>query len=86
MVFYMQAVGMANSSTFVNPDYNSMMLVLDGKSPLLLSVTPVDGVERHASPSGSGQAVDVFIQDSVDPPTQITLNYWIGCKASVALG
>jgi len=86
MVFYMQAVDMANGSTFVNPDYNSMRLVLDGNSPLLLSVTPMDGVERHASPSGSGQSVDVFIQDSVDPPTQITLNYWIGCKASVALG
>lgn len=86
MVFYVQAVNMANGSTFVNPDYNSMRLVLDGNSPLLLSVNPVDGVERHASPPGSGQSVDVFIQDSVDPPTQITLNYWIGCKASVALG
>ena len=86
MVFYVQAVNMANGSTFVNPDYNSMRLVLDGNSPLLLSVTPMDGVERHASPPSSGQSVDVFIQDSVDPPTQITLNYWIGCKASVALG
>ena len=86
MVFYMQAVDMANGSTFVNPDYNTMRLVLDGNSPLLLSVTPVDGVERHAAPSGSGQPVDVFIQDSVDPPTQITLNYWIGCRASEAIG
>jgi len=86
MVFYMQAVNMTNGSTFVNPDYNSIRLVLDGNSPLLLSVNPVDGIERHASPPGSGQPVDIFIQDSVDPPTQITLNYWIGCRANEALG
>lgn len=86
MVFYVQAVNMTNGSTFVNADYNSIRLVLDGNSPLLLSVTPPDSVERHAAPSGSGQAVDVFIQDSVDPPTQITLNYWVGCKASEAIG
>ena len=86
MVFYMQAVNMTNGSTFVNPDYNSIRLVLDGNSPLLLSVNPVDGIERHAAPPGSGQPVDIFIQDSVDPPTQITLNYWIGCRANEALG
>ncbi len=86
MVFYVQAVNMINGSTFVNPGYNSIRLVLDGNSPLLLSVNPADGLERHAAPPGSGQSVDVFIQDSVDPPTQITLNYWIGCRANEALG
>jgi hypothetical protein len=28
----------------------------------------------------------VLIQDSVDPPNQISLHYWIGCKASKAIG
>ena len=30
--------------------------------------------------------MSIMIQDSVDPPNQVTLNYWIGCKASDSLG
>ena len=36
--------------------------------------------------SGSGQPVSIKIQDSVEPPNQITMNYWIGCKASENMG
>ena len=37
-------------------------------------------------PAPGGQSLGVVIQDSVDPPNQITLHYWIGCKASSAIG
>ena len=52
-----------------------------------LSSTPGDGEERHAGPPApGGQSLSVVIQDSVEPPNQISLHYWIGCKASTAIG
>jgi hypothetical protein len=87
MVFYVEAIQMENGSVFANPGYNTIRLVLDGNSPLVLSSTPGDGEERHAGPpSPGGQAISIVVQDSVDPPNQLTLNYWIGCKASEAIG
>tara|TARA_B100001093_G_scaffold78817_3_gene70077 strand:- start:18306 stop:23729 length:5424 start_codon:yes stop_codon:yes gene_type:complete len=87
MVFYVEAVDTPNGSTYTNAGYNTIRLILDGNSPLVLSSTPSDGSERHAGPPApGGQAVSVIVQDSVDPPTQLTLNYWIGCKASEAIG
>lgn len=87
MIFYVEAIQMQNGSVYANPGYNTIRLVLDGNSPLVLSSTPNDGSERHAGPPApGGQAVSIVIQDSVDPPNQVTLNYWIGCKASEALG
>ena len=87
MVFYVEAIELKNGSTFTNPGYNTIRLVLDGNSPLVLSSTPADGSERHAGPPApGGQALSVVVQDSVDPPSQLTLNYWIGCKASEAIG
>lgn len=87
MVFYVEAVNLPNGSIFTNPGYNSIRLVLDGNSPLVLGVTPFNGQERHVGPpSPGGQAVSINIQDSVDPPTQVTLHYWVGCKSTVAIG
>ena len=87
MVFYVEAIQMQNGSVYANPGYNTIRLVLDGNSPLVLLSTPSDGSERHAGPpSPGGQAVSIVIQDSVDPPNQATLNYWIGCKAGVSIG
>lgn len=87
MVFYVEAIQLPNGSSYANPGYNTIRLVLDGNSPLVLSSTPGDGTERHAGPPApGGQPVSIMIQDSVDPPNQVTLNYWIGCKASDSLG
>ena len=86
MIFYVQAVNLENGSTYTNPDYNSIRLILDGNSPLVLSATPMDDEERHAGASGVGQAVSIVVQDSVDPPRQLNLHYWVGCKASEAIG
>ena len=86
MIFYVQAVNLPNGSTFANPDYNSIRLILDGNSPLVLSATPLDSSERHAGAAGVGQSVSIVVQDSVDPPRQLNLHYWIGCKASDAIG
>ncbi len=86
MIFYVQAVDLENGSTFTNPNYNSIRLILDGNSPLVLSATPLDGTERHAGAAGVGQPVSIVVQDSVDPPRQLNLHYWVGCKASEAIG
>ena len=86
MIFYVQAVDLENGSTYTNPNYNSIRLILDGNSPLVLSATPMDGEERHAGAAGVGQAVSIVVQDSVDPPRQLNLHYWVGCKASEAIG
>ena len=50
MIFYVEAVDLPNGSTFTNPTYNNIRLVLDGNSPLVLGVTPFDGQERHVGP------------------------------------
>ena len=86
MIFYVQAVNLENGSTYTNPNYNSIRLILDGNSPLVLSATPFDGEERHAGAPGVGQSVSFVVQDSVDPPRQLNLHYWVGCKASDAIG
>ena len=67
MVFSVEAVNLPNGSTFTNPGmYNTIRLVLDGNSPLVLGVTPFDGQERHVGPPApGGQPVTVNIQDSV---------------------
>lgn len=86
-MFYVLAADLPNGSSYANPGYNSVRLILDGNSPLVLSSTPGDGEERHAGPPApGGQSLSVIIQDSVDPPNQISLHYWIGCKASTAIG
>jgi len=86
MIFYVQAVDLENGSTYTNPNYNTIRLILDGNSPLVLSATPMDREERHAGASGVGQSVSIVVQDSVDPPRQLNLHYWVGCKASDAIG
>ena len=86
MIFYVQAVDLEKRSTFTNPNYNSIRLILDGNSLVSLSATPMDGEERHAGAPGVGQSVSIIVQDSVDPPRQLNLHYWVGCKASEAIG
>ena len=86
MVFYVEAVNLPNGSTFSNPGYNTIRLILDSNSPLVISATQMDMEEVHAANAGSGQPISIKIQDSVDPPVQITLNYWVGCRASQNIG
>lgn len=79
MLFQMNAIHMANGSEYANPGYNTIRVVLDGNSPLLVSATPLDGSEVHkGSPD---QSIEIVIQDSVDPPSRIELHYWLGCKS-----
>jgi len=73
MLFRIKAVGMQAGSHYVNPTFNTVRIVLDGNSPLAISATPLDGSEQHAGL----QSVTIVVQDSVDPPTQITLHYWV---------
>ena len=87
MIFYVEAINLPNGSEYSNPGYNTIRLILDGNSPLVIAATPFDGQERHVGPPApGGQSITVNIQDSVDPPTQLTFHYWIGCKSTVALG
>ena len=87
MIFYVEAINLPNGSEYSNPGYNTIRLILDGNSPLVIATTPFDGQERHVGPPApGGQSITVNIQDSVDPPTQLTFHYWIGCKSTVALG
>ena len=79
MLFQISAINTANGSVYANPDYNTLRVVLDGNSPLLVSATPEDGSEVHkGSPD---QSIEIVIQDSVDPPSRIDLHYWLGCKS-----
>ena len=73
MLFQISAVGLPNGSNYVNPNFNTMRIVLDGNSPLVMGATPDDGIEVHAGT----QSISVTVEDSVDPPTEITLHYWI---------
>lgn len=74
MLFRVKAVNMQNGSSYQNPDFNSVRIVLDGNSPLVIGVAPEDNSERHkGNPS---QPIRVVVQDSVDPPTLLTLHYW----------
>jgi len=82
MVLYVSAVNMTNGSEYVNPGYNSIKLIFDGNAPLVISATPLMESEMHKGPpSPGGQAIEVIIQDSVDPPQTVELHYWIGCEA-----
>ena len=44
----------------------------------------MNGQHLHASlPAPSGQPISITIQDSVDPPTLLTLHYWLGCRTVI---
>ncbi|MEE2759252.1 MAG: hypothetical protein VYA86_04660 [Candidatus Thermoplasmatota archaeon] len=73
MLFQISANSLPNGSTFINPNFNTMRIVLDGNSPLVMGATPDDGIEVHAGT----QSISVVIEDSVDPPVEITLHYWV---------
>ena len=73
MLFQLSAVSLPNGSNYVNPNFNTMRIVLDGNSPLVMDATPEDGIEVHAGT----QSISITIEDSVDPPTEITLHYWV---------
>jgi len=86
MVFYVQAVNLTTGSNYVNQGFNNIKLILDGNSPLVISSTPKDGIHLHASlPAPSGQPISIMIQDSVDPPTLVTLHYWLGCRTTLSV-
>lgn len=74
MLFRVKAVAMQNDSLYVNPEFNSVRIVLDGNSPLVVDADPVDGSERHKG--NPNQPIRIVVQDSVDPPTLLTLHYW----------
>ena len=81
MVLSLTTANLSHQSQHSNPGFNTLILIFDGNSPLVLSADP-NGIEVHAGPpSPGGQAITLVIQDSVDPPTEVTLNYWLGCKA-----
>ena len=73
MLFQISAVSLPNGSNYVNPNFDTMRIVLDGNSPLVMGATPDDGIEVHAGT----QSISITVEDSVDPPTEITLHYWV---------
>ncbi|MBD19212.1 MAG: hypothetical protein CMB13_06230 [Euryarchaeota archaeon] len=73
MLFQVETFSMQNGSTYVNPNQNTVKLVLDGVSPLVIGATPSEASEMHAG----SQPISIMIQDSVDPPDEITVHYWI---------
>ncbi|MDE0574105.1 MAG: hypothetical protein OSB32_00780 [Candidatus Poseidoniales archaeon] len=73
MLFQLSAISLHNGSNYVNPNFNTMRIVLDGNSPLVMDATPEDGIEVHAG----SQSISIVVEDSVDPPTEITLHFWI---------
>ena len=79
MLFEVGVFDMWNGSNFVNPGQNTIKLVLDGVSPLVIASTPVDGDEMHAG----NQPISITIQDSVDPPEEISVHYWIENQSDV---
>jgi hypothetical protein len=84
MVFYVQAVDLVNGSEYVNQNYNNIRLIIDGKSPLVIFASPLNGEHLHASlPAPAGQPLSITVQDSVDPPTLLTLHYWLGCRTII---
>ena len=81
MVLFVEAFNLANGSTYVNPGYNTIKLIFDGNAPLVLFASPIMSAEMHKGPpSPGGQAIEVVIQDSVDPPQTVDLHYWVGCE------
>jgi hypothetical protein len=82
MILYVEAVNLKTGSTYVNPGYNTIKLIFDGNAPLVISASPSIDSEMHKGPPApGGQAIEIIIQDSVDPPQTIDLHYWIGCEA-----
>ena len=82
MVLYVEAVNLPNGSNYVNPGYNTIKLIFDGNAPLVLFASPLMGSEmQKGPPSPGGQAIEIVIQDSVDPPQTVDLHYWVGCEA-----
>ncbi|MBT5183865.1 MAG: hypothetical protein HOM47_01675 [Euryarchaeota archaeon] len=82
MVLRVEAINLATGSTYVNPGYNTIKLIFDGNAPLVLFASPTKSAEMHKGPpSPGGQAIEVIIQDSVDPPQTADLHYWVGCEA-----
>ncbi|MDP6899234.1 MAG: hypothetical protein QGF94_00145 [Candidatus Thalassarchaeaceae archaeon] len=73
MLFQVKAVSLPNGSNYINPNFNVMRIVLDGNSPLVLSASPEDGMELHAGT----QSISIVVEDSVDPPIEITMHYWV---------
>jgi hypothetical protein len=74
MLFRVKAVNLPNGSDYVNPSYNSVRIVLDGNSPLVIAASPLDSSEVHKG--NPNQPIRIVVQDSVDPPTQLALYYW----------
>ncbi|MEC7601073.1 MAG: hypothetical protein VYB23_06460, partial [Candidatus Thermoplasmatota archaeon] len=74
---------MVIGSVSTNRGYNTIRLTLDANAPVVVSSDPMEGV---ALPAATAQPISLVIQDSVDPPSQISLHYWLGCKASQAIG
>ena len=82
MILYVEAINLANGSSYVNPGYNTIKLIFDGNAPLVLFASPEMTSEMHKGPpSPGGQAIEIVIQDSVDPPQTVDLHYWVGCEA-----
>ena len=73
MLFEVGVYNMWNGSNFVNSGQNTIKLILDGVSPLVIASTPGDGDQMHAG----NQPISITIQDSVDPPEEISVHYWI---------
>ena len=79
MVLYVEAIDLANGSTYVNPGYNTIKLIFDGNAPLVLFASPEISSEVHKGPPApGGQAIEVVIQDSVDPPNIVTCTIGLG--------
>ena len=82
MILYVEAVNLSTGSNYVNPGYNTIKLIFDGNAPLVLFASPLMSSEMHKGPpSPGGQAIEIIIQDSVDPPQTVDLHYWVGCQA-----
>ena len=80
MILYVEAINLPNGSSYVNPGYNTIKLIFDGNAPLVLFASPEISSEMHKGPPApGGQAIEIIIQDSVDPPQTVDLHYWIGC-------
>ncbi len=62
------------TSDYSNPKQNTIRLVLDGNSPLVIDTWPYHGSEMKASVS---QPLSIVLQDGVEPPERISVHYWV---------
>ncbi len=75
MLFTVRAEDLPHgTSVHINPLQSNIRLVLDGQSPLVIGTTPSNGSELKSS---SSQPIEIMVQDSVEPPDRITMNYWV---------